>query len=376
MAMRTKVVHVSSVHPRNDIRVFLKMSLSAASAGHDVAYVVADGKGDAVVSGVRILDVGRPTSRANRMLHAARRVVRVAAELDADLYHLHDPELHPWCHELRGGRARVVFDSHEDVPKQILGKPYLHRTAAMAVSAGYAALESTMLRQYDGLIGATPSIAKKLSGFHKNVELINNFPLASELASDIEWSAKRDQVAYVGSISRIRGALQVVRSLETLQSGARLNLVGPYSDQGLEEELMRQPGWRRVNALGQLGRAEVRDVLSSSLAGLVTFLAAPNHIDAQPNKMFEYMSAGIPVISSDFPVWREIVDGTGSGICVDPTSERDIGGAIDALTLNPARARELGERGRRAVARVYNWGIEEGKLLHFYDDLLSGRGGA
>ena len=131
------------------------------------------------------------------------------------------------------------------------------------------------------------------------------------------------------------------------------------------------PGWQRVNALGFLDRAGVRDVLGRSMAGLVTFHPAPNHIDAQPNKMFEYMSAGIPVIASDFPLWREIIAGNDCGLLVDPVNPAAIAEAIDTRVNNPDMAQRMGENGRRAVEARYNWGIEEQKLLAFYEQILT-----
>ncbi|MBD3768073.1 MAG: glycosyltransferase, partial [Gammaproteobacteria bacterium] len=103
--------------------------------------------------------------------------------------------------------------------------------------------------------------------------------------------------------------------------------------------------------------------------GLVTFLPAPNHIDAQPNKMFEYMSAGLPIITSIFPLWREIVEGNQCGLCVDPLDPQAIGEAIQYLIDNPVEAEQMGKNGRQAVEQKYNWTIEEQKLLDLYAGL-------
>jgi glycosyltransferase involved in cell wall biosynthesis len=116
----------------------------------------------------------------------------------------------------------------------------------------------------------------------------------------------------------------------------------------------------------------VAKILENSLAGIVTFLPSPNHLEAQPNKMFEYMSAGIPVIASDFPLWREIISGNDCGLLVNPLKPLEIAGAIDYLVNNPAEAKRMGRNGRLAVIEKYNWPMEEKKLLRFYDSILKG----
>ncbi|SUA50903.1 GDP-mannose-dependent alpha-(1-6)-phosphatidylinositol monomannoside mannosyltransferase [Oligella ureolytica] len=154
-----------------------------------------------------------------------------------------------------------------------------------------------------------------------------------------------------------------------MQSGARLQLAGKFNEPTVEAAAHTDKGWQRVDALGFVGRQDVRDILSRCVGGLVTFLPSPNHIDAQPNKMFEYMSAGVPVIGSNFPLWKEIIEGNQCGLCVDPLEPQAIAEAIDYLVTHPAEAEQMGRNGQKAVHERYNWGIEEAKLLEFYNNL-------
>ena len=110
-------------------------------------------------------------------------------------------------------------------------------------------------------------------------------------------------------------------------------------------------------------------MLAKSKAGVVFFYPLPNHIDAQPNKMFEYMSAGLPIITSNFLFWREIVEGNECGLCVDPLNPKAIGEAIQYLIDNPAQAERMGGNGRKAVEGKFNWPVEEEKLLALYKEL-------
>ena len=174
----------------------------------------------------------------------------------------------------------------------------------------------------------------------------------------------------ISGFLKIRGIVEVVQAMGKLRSISRLNLVGSFSDECLKRQLQEQPGWQRVNPLGFLDRQGVRDVLSRSIAGLVTLHPVINYIDALPVKMFEYMSAGIPVIASDFPLWRDIIAGHDCGLLVDPLNPGAIAEAIDYLITNPVDAERMGGNGRRAIEKLYNWEHEGQKLLTFYDVIL------
>ncbi len=367
-----RIVHLTSAHPRDDIRVFLKECRSLAARGHQVALVVADGRGDEVRDGITITDVGRSSGRLDRMFKATRRVYRKALALDADLYHLHDPELLPVGLKLKRCGKKVVFDAHEDVPKQILGKHYLHPGVRSVMSWCFAHFEQYACKRFDGVVTATPYIRDKFLKINPRSVDINNFPMIGELENAVPWTDKADEVCYVGSIAQIRGVKELVRAMESVITPVRLNLVGNFVEAQVEAEVRTYSGWIKVNALGVQDRPGVREVLGRSLAGLVTLYPVSNYLDALPIKMFEYMSAGIPVIASDFDLWRTIVQESQCGLCVNPMDPVAIACALDYLVSNRGKAEEMGRNGRLAVLARYNWAREEVKLIEFYDELLSG----
>jgi glycosyltransferase involved in cell wall biosynthesis len=341
----------------------------AENKEQNVYLIVADGNGAEVKSGVNIIDVGPKTGgRLSRMTETVYKIYSKARELDADIYHLHDPELMPIGIKLKKLGKKVIFDAHEDLPKQLLGKPYLNKYNKIFLSKMVALYERYACSKFDAIITATPFIRGRFSEINTSAVDINNFPILNELFSDVDWSLKKNEIAYIGGISKIRGVHEIVKAMKYTH-GVKLNLAGSFSEPEVETVVKKYEGWLSVNELGFLSRSEVAQVLGYSKIGLVTFLPSPNHIDAQPNKMFEYMSAGIPVIASNFPLWQEIVLGNKCGLCVDPMDPKAIGEAIQYLIDHPEEAEQMGKNGQIAVEVKYNWGIEQSKLKEVYSNL-------
>ena len=136
-----KIVHITSAHSRYSTRIYHKMALSSVKAGHDVSIVVADGNRNQETNGVTFYDVGQFKNKFLRIFISSLKTVLMSRSLKADIYHLHDPDLLFWALLLRSVSSRVIFDSHEDYPVQILHKHYLPKVLRKPLSISFNCIQ-------------------------------------------------------------------------------------------------------------------------------------------------------------------------------------------------------------------------------------------
>ena len=364
-----KVVHITSAHTRDDIRIFKKECISLSKSGIKVYLIVNDCLGNENVNNVSIIDAGRPISgRLDRFLNLSKYIYRAAIDLDADIYHFHDSDLIPVGLRLLKKNKKVVYDVHEDLPRQILTKEYIPSFFRKPVSLLLEFYENYASKQFDLILAATPHITERFRKLNKNTVNINNYPIHGELLFKKNHNIIKDNaVCYIGGISRIRGVKYLINALE--HCNVNLYLAGRFSDKKFEQELRSLKNWKKVIYLGQIGREKVSEILSLASAGLVTFLPAPNHNNAQPNKMFEYMSAGLPVICSNFNLWKKIITENKCGICVNPVDSYEISSAINKIIEDKSLVAEFGKNGIESIKNKYNWNNEEKKLIKAYQKI-------
>ena len=299
------------------------------------------------------------------MLGCSKAFGRLALEQDADIYHFHDPELIFTGLYLKRHGKKVVYDVHEDVPRQILNKPWLRPFVRKRTAAVFERMENHCAKRFDLIVAATPVIAERFQKINPQTIAVNNYPILAEFPySKDAGQPRRDTVCYLGGITKVRGIAEMVDAAEYLNG--ELLLGGSFETDELRRETEQRKGYEKTRYLGFLNRKQVSELLSETAAGLVVLHPIPNYLVSLPIKMFEYMAAGLPVVASDFPYWREIVEKGQCGILVDPMDPKGIAAAVNELFADSQRAREMGENGRRLVEQTYNWEQEAEKLLHAY----------
>ena len=359
---------MTSLHRAWDTRIFHKECRSLAEMGYEVILIAPHDRSE-MVDGVRVRAVDRPKHRRDRMTRVLWQIYRCAMREDAQLYHFHDPELIAVGTLLKLRGKRVVYDAHEDLPRQIMTKPWIHARLRRVVSVAAEVAEWVAGRGLDGVIGATPTIANRFPS--SKSETVLNYPKLREFAATTPYPDRPQIVTYVGSVSAERGVRHMVEAMGGLPeaSTARLSLAGEVT-RDLLPHVQGLPGWKRVDLLQWQSREQVAELLGRTRVGLVVLQPIQNYMDAYPVKLFEYMSAGVPVVASDFPIIREIVDAAKAGLLVDPTDPTAIGNAIQWLLNNPAEAGAMGNRGKEAAHSRYDWEGEARKLKAFYERVM------
>jgi glycosyltransferase involved in cell wall biosynthesis len=298
-------------------------------------------------------------------------ILRLALKQKGNIYHFHDPELIPVGIILKLSGKKVIYDVHEDLPEQILSKYYIPSWQSRPLAAFFKLVEQLASKVFNYIITATDNIQEKFNK-HEKVVAIRNFPildLFKHTNANHRDLSSHFKLIYTGGLFEIRGITQIVQALEYVNNNVELILLGEFAPKEYVNKVRRLKGFGKVRYLGKVPFEEVSEYYSSADIGIVCFLPERNHIKAMPNKLFEYMAAGLPVIASDFPLWKKIIDDAGCGICVDPTNPKEIAGAILHLFNNPQLRKQMGENGRRAVEEKYNWKRESERLLRAYEKL-------
>lgn len=351
------------------------MTQSLAAQGHRVTLIVLE-HGDPIpsgnYSGVEVIGIAKDGihNRLGRATKGAFRVSREAKKMKPDIVHMHDPELIPWIPYLRLHGVKVIFDSHEDFVAQNASRHWAKGWRSIPILIIAKLLKMVVNHTASHILTATEAIAKEHPSARTTV--VNNYPIEGELAettAEVTPLSKRAARAiYVGGMNDIRGLVEVVDAAGKCEELEGLDLVGTFESDAFRNRLVVLPGWQKVTVHGQCNRVEVKALMSQARFGIVTFHPLPNHIEAKPNKLFEYMSAGLPVLHSDFPLWHTLSEAPSRGLAVDPEDTEAIARVMRDL-LTRTDLDDMGVRAAQSTRDIFNWRVEAEKLAGVVDTL-------
>ena len=361
---------MTCVHQRYDTRIFQKECKSLSSNGFDVSLIVADGKGDEVVDGVKIYDIGsNKVSRWKRMTKITKLVRKKAIELDCEIYHFHDPELMFTGLTLHRRGKKVIIDMHEDHPSYIAEADYI--PARKMVAFFYEKLENYAAKRFNGIVTTRQVINDRLEKYNTNIQMITNYP---RLETNYKGHKKTDTnvIVFAGAVVSNWRHKQIIEAIEDIDN-VKYMLAGPVTDSYLKY-LKGLKGWSKVEFLGKVSYSKVCEMYENATMGVAVYHYCNNMGGKEGNlantKMFEFMNFGLPFICTDFRLWKQIVEQEEHcGICVNPDDKEELKEAIQYLISHPEERFLMGENARKAAVNKYNWEGQEKLLVSFYNTI-------
>lgn len=356
---------ITTVHSPFDSRIFHKQARSLVKAGYKVI-LIAPHNNHEIVEGIEIIPLPRSHNRFFRMLRTIT-ALKLALKHKSDVYHFHDPELIYIGLILKFLGKKVIYDVHEDYPRQVLIKGWIPALLRRPVSIFISTVEYIVGRIFDGVVVVTDFIAERFPA-NKTV-IVRNFPPIEYFKEPMDCSREcleRPIAIYAGGLTRFRGIRQIVEAFSLLKE-IELWLVGKFEDHVFRNEIVLR-ATPNIKILGFKPFEEVVQLYRKSSIGLVCLLPTANYLESIPIKLFEYMAAGLPVVASNFPLWAEFVEGC--GVLVNPEDPLDIANGVRKILRDPETLKRMGETGRRKFLETYNWEQEFPKLLELYEKLL------
>jgi len=372
--MNKKICILTSVHPAFDTRIFHKEAKTLARAGYDVTLIAQHDKNETVNS-VKIIALPKPKNRIERFCKLNYLVYKKALQENANIYHFHDPELIPWAIILKlKTKIIIIYDIHENVSGQILAKKWLPHITRYPIAYIYKLFENLAIKFFDFIIVAGDDIKSQNS----KIIVIRNYPFKKEALinnSNLKKVTRKLHCIYIGSISEDRCIKEILESLNYLKIPILFTIIGSCKNKEYLQNLknlIKTQRKHQIQLIDQLPYRKAMQYLKSVDAGFILLKPNPNNIAAasRNNKLYEYMAAGLPVVAPNFPLWKKIIEKDNYGICINPLMPEEITKSIEYIIKHPNEAKKMGENGRKAVLKKYNWENESKKLLEVYKKLI------
>lgn len=366
-----KVCHLSSVHYAMDTRIFYKMC-QALKEDYEVT-LIAHHPQKETVNGVHIIPFKVFRNRNVRVLFSWLLMFRLAIKQKAQIYHFHDPELIPCGILLSMLGKKVIYDVHENIAEDIFDKPWI-RNQKMAYKI-FNFFEKRAVKIFHVIL-AEKSYQKRYELLKANYSVVLNY-------CDINFFDKFQKkefkqqlnLFYIGIVLENRGILEIIESVKQLKTkgmNVHFHVVGElYSDLSVKikqldyyEDIKEQ-----LHFYGRKRLEEGYALVEKMDIGMCIIWPMKNSMESYPTKLFEYMAVGLPIITSSFPLYKEVVEGNGCGLCVSPRDSKEIAEAIETIHRDVLKTEQMSENGKRAVKKHYDWESQKRVLIGVYKEI-------
>jgi len=299
----------------------------------------------------------------------------------ADIYHAHDEQALPACYIVARLRHKLlIFDAHE-FPFSEKSVTRWRRLHALAVS-----LVARMAPYCRGIITVSQPIAQEIHRLYRGPEVtvIRNIPMyrtvqrTDRLREYLGLSPETRIALYQGNLKHDRELDRLIRAAVFLERDIVIVMMGKGSKETLSELQMliaNEGVGDRVKIIPPVPYEELLDWTASADIGLIIYSQdySPNVRMCLPNKFFEYLMAGLPILSSQLDVVADISRTYDVGQVVSSLTPADIAAAINTMLADPVALDRMRLNALESAQRVFNWEKELQQLIHLYDDILTKR---
>lgn len=370
-----KVCIVAPIHIWDDVRVFKKQAVSLVNNGYDVTLIA---RMDKSLDGTKQEGVKLIRSRISDKGKLGRilciyQVFLQALNLRADIYHLHNPNTIPIALLLKVCSKRIIYDTHENFSQRLLFRNWIPKPLRGPMCQLVSLMEKVTAHLSVASIATQSEVVERLG---EKAVLIGNSPrynsnLIKKVMNLREGISKPSdfRLVYLGSINESRGITDIVDSLEEVNKkiSARLWLIGDI-DETYKQKLEELSGWKYVDFLGRLEQESAFAYVAMSDLGLICIHDVGDHSKTDPNKLYEYMSFGVPFVASDFEDWKNKLMPIDAGFFVKPSDSTLLSKAIFQAAEDANRLKVMGNKGIEYV-KSNNWSHEFTKLEKIYSEV-------
>ena len=365
------VCHVTSAHSRYDGRIFLKQCSSLAKNNYNVTLLCCDTLDDEVKNNVNVVSIDKHfSSLRDRIFNSKRMLKKKCLEINADIYQFHDPDLLSLALYMKRKKKVVIFDSHEDYPSLFLERQNIPFFLRKFLSSIYLLYEKHIFKKIDGVICVADYQLDRIKKINSNAVIITNYPI---IDNDFKKNKNvKNTLCFAGGVRADWNHDTVIKAIKDIDD-VKYIVAGSYKESYLET-LKSYKGFEKVEFLGKLDKKGVKDLYSNSNVGIALCSYRPNTCYKKGSlgntKIFEYMMYELPVIFTDFDVFKNILKEGKFGIAVNPYDSKEVEAMLRYLLDNPKIAKEMGSIGRKLVVEKYNWETQAKILIKFYNDVV------
>ncbi len=370
--MPIRVLHVTTAHRPHDPRIVYKQC-PALAAHYEVWCAIPDAD-PTVAPNVQFISLPYYEQVIWRILLTCPLIVWRCWQLRPDVVHFYVPEFIPFAFLFRLRGARLVYEVQENLFKKLHLKA---KNRGWLLEKAFATLDQ-LARRYCYCIFTEHGYLTTYTNLQKPSVVIYNYaslPLLEPFRRPYLPRKQPHAFFYIGWLSMERAVDTLLAAFAKLKGqhvDFFVHLFGrqTFTQAVLDANVDYQQVRTQLHFYGYTDQKTALQYAEGAVAGLALLKPIGDYPESYTTKLFEYMALGLPVITADFPLYKDVVERHKCGFCVDPYSADAVTSALTYLIDHPDEAAQMGSRGRNAVVQHYNWATEAAKLLAFYDQVL------